>query len=39
MRVHPNRDEMFTLLSRSVRTHLIFCFYSLMAVQAYIEYA
>jgi hypothetical protein len=39
MRVHPNMDEMFTLLSRSVRTHLVFCFYSLRAVKTYIVYS
>jgi hypothetical protein len=36
MRVHPHRDGIFTLLSRSVRTHL-FCFYSLTDVKSFDE--
>src|SRR5450755_1678347 len=36
MRVHPTQDGMFTLLSRSVRTHL-FCFYSLTDVKSFGE--
>jgi hypothetical protein len=36
MRVHPTQDGMFTLLSRSVRTHL-FCFYSLRDVKSFGE--